>query len=77
MNSDVIDAVEAVGEPVVTLGEVADEIGRSKGAVGTRLKELHQQGRINRKKVGAKAVVWWLPENTKKIKNGEERLVTS
>ena len=65
MNDDVLDAMADHSETVLTLGEIAEEMDRSKGAVNPRLKELADNGKIERKKVGSRAVVYWIsPEST-------------
>ena len=64
MNSEVVEAMADHDETVLTLGEIADAMGRSKGAINPRLKELAESGEIERKKVGSRAVVYWIsPES--------------
>lgn len=46
------------GEPL-TAGEVADAFDISNRAALNKLDELHERGEIERKEVGARAVVWW------------------
>lgn len=59
MNSDVVEAMAAVDEPFVTAGEIAEQLGVTSKTVLTRLNELHEDGEVYRKEVGANAVVWW------------------
>jgi predicted transcriptional regulator len=59
-NEDVIKVMRQHEDPFLTLGEITEELGMSKGAVHTRLQELCDQNEIHRKNVGARAVVWWL-----------------
>ena len=42
-----------------TAGEIADELGITNRAALNKLDTLHEQGEIERKKVGARAVVWY------------------
>ncbi|AFO57520.1 MULTISPECIES: DeoR family transcriptional regulator [Natrinema] len=49
-------------EEVVTTKEVADHFDYHLQTARRRLKQLHQQGRLNQKDVG-KRFVWWLPRN--------------
>ena len=42
-----------------TASEIADGLGISNRAALNKLDELHEQGEIQRKKVGARAVVWY------------------
>jgi len=49
-------------EEVVTTKEVADHFDYHLQTARRRLKQLHQQGRLNQKDVG-KRFVWWLPRD--------------
>lgn len=44
-----------------TANEVADELDIARRTALNKLNELADQGRIRKKKVGARAVVWWAP----------------
>ena len=63
-----VDAVLAVlrtaDDPVLTASEVAEAIGASSETARRKLTELHDQGRVKRKDVGARAVVWWVVEES-------------
>ena len=43
-----------------TATEVADELGIARRTSLNKLNELADQGRIQKKKVGGRAVVWWV-----------------
>lgn len=58
-DSDVLRALRAQRDPVATAGELADVLGVSSETVRRHLTELHEDGRVGRKTVGARAVVWW------------------
>lgn len=45
-----------------TVSDIAHEFGLSNRAALNKLDELHDQGKINRKEVGSRAVVWWKPK---------------
>lgn len=60
-NDDVIEFMKNHEEPFVTVGDVAEEMGVRNSTMHKRLNELNEKGKIKRKKVGASAVVWWLP----------------
>jgi hypothetical protein len=45
--------------PVVTAREVADALDCTREGATKKLKQLREHGRVERKKVGARAVVWW------------------
>lgn len=48
-------------DPVLTAVEVAEELDITQQAAHARLTRAHERGELNRKKTGARAVVWWLP----------------
>jgi len=56
----ILDQFRAADDPFLTAGEVADGISLSRDAVNYRLKQLLTEDRVGRKKVGARAVGWWL-----------------
>ena len=58
----VIDAVRAIAPAPATASEVADKLGCTRKAAWEHLTALHDDGRIERKKVGGRAVVWWLTD---------------
>lgn len=55
----VVDAVHEAGH-VATTAEVADALDTSQDTARRWLKRLHDDGAIERKKVGARGVVWWI-----------------
>ena len=56
---DVLAAFEDVDKPVATATLFAEILGVSKQSVLRRLQELEEDGRVERWKVGGRAVVWW------------------
>lgn len=60
---NVLDMMEDVDSPVVTAPEVAEEFDITQQAAYEKLRRLNSTGEIKRKKVGAKAVVWFLDRN--------------
>ena len=46
-------------DPVVTVPELAELIGKSDTAVRDNLKLLERAGAVHSKQVGARAVAWW------------------
>lgn len=62
MTEDVLDVMRDHDEPFMTLPEIAENVEVTKGTVYKRLQELVEEDRVYRKTVGAKAVIWWLPE---------------
>jgi len=59
---DVLDALRTSDDTVVTAKEVAEAVGCSPDSARQKLAELHEDGVVERKGVGARAVVWWLNE---------------
>lgn len=55
---DVLAVFEETPVPVLTAPEVADAIGAARMTARSRLEELVATGRLHRKKVGARAVVY-------------------
>lgn len=52
-------------DPVLTAGELADELPVTQQAVNSRLKRMEKDGLVESKKVGAAARVYWLTEHGK------------
>jgi DNA-binding Lrp family transcriptional regulator len=63
-DKDILQALQEHREPVATASEVAEVLGVSSETVRRRLTTLHEADRVGRKKVGARAVVWWVDEET-------------
>jgi predicted transcriptional regulator len=51
-------------DPVLTATEVAEELPIGKSGVHPRLRELAANGRLSRKDVGGRAVVWWIENHS-------------
>ena len=60
----VLRAVREASDPVVTASEIAEMLGCSTSAARKKLTKLYENGEINRKKVGGRAVVWWVTDDT-------------
>lgn len=58
-DSDVLEALREQSDPVATAGELAEALDVSSETARRHLSELHEQGLVDRKTVGARAVVWW------------------
>lgn len=67
----VLGVMRAADAPVVTATDIADELGCTPEAVTGKLKQLQEQGRVARRQVGARAVVWWLAEQQPLDTDGE------
>jgi len=47
-------------DPVATAGDIAEALDCTGEAARQKLVALHEDGRVERRKVGGAAVVWWL-----------------
>jgi predicted ArsR family transcriptional regulator len=57
---DVMNVLRESNSPVMTAKQVAGELECSREAARQKLEALHQEERVEKMKVGARAVVWWL-----------------
>lgn len=62
MREDVLEVMRNADEPFVTAKEITDQVDVRSKSVHERLQELVDENTVNRKKVGARAVVFWIPE---------------
>lgn len=76
-DTDVIELFRNHPDPVLTAGDVAEEFELSRQGANKRLKQLHQKGKLERRKVGARAVVWWLPTDYDRADSQASRLPSS
>lgn len=58
----VVTAIRDVEGPVVTTRDIAGRLGCTTEAARQKLTTLTEQGRVDRRKVGGRAIVWWLTE---------------
>ncbi|WP_170830691.1 HTH domain-containing protein [Halogranum gelatinilyticum] len=58
----VIKVLEASDDPVMTAKEIADHLEVSRDTVGRKLAQLLEEEKVSQKKVGARAVVWWIQD---------------
>lgn len=56
---DVLDTLRAADTPVMTAKQVAETLGCSGEAARQKLTSLEEEGRAEKMRVGARAVVWW------------------
>lgn len=57
-----LDAVEARPEGFATASEVAAAIGVERQTAHKHLQRLVDNGRLEKKKIGSSAVVWWVED---------------
>jgi hypothetical protein len=58
-DQDVLKMFDYADAPVLTAAEVADELSLSASAVNSRLNRMREDGLVDRKQTGARAVAWW------------------
>lgn len=58
--NDVLDVVRSTENPIVTTKDVASALDCTTEAARQKLTRLHEKGRVKRRTVGSRAVVWWL-----------------
>lgn len=61
-DSEILEAVSESPHFVVTASDLSDEIPMTRQALGARMRDLCDEGRLRRRKVGGNAVVYYLPE---------------
>lgn len=66
----VLDAVREAGH-IATARDVAGALGCTREAAYQRLAALHDRGVVERRKVGGRAVVWWLVEEDEPVSDEE------
>jgi len=57
---DVLDVFDEVDGPVVTTGDVADATGCSRDSARRKLDQLHEQGRVGRRRTAGRVLYWRL-----------------
>jgi len=70
-DDELLAAVRMHKDPAVTSRDIADWVDLTPQAVNKRLPKLVDEGYIQKKEVGAAAVVYWLTDS------GEERVFSS
>lgn len=60
-DEEILDVFRDASDPVLTTSEVSEEIGIGHRGTFDRLDQLEADGKLNMKKVGETAAVWWYP----------------
>ena len=61
-DSEIVTVFEQADEPVLSAPEIAEAIGMTRQGVTYRLNQLEAEGVVARKRLGSRAVAWWLAE---------------
>lgn len=56
---DILKVFDAADDPFLTASELADALSVSRDAVYRRLEKMREEGLVDKKKTGARAVGWW------------------
>ncbi|XGI84722.1 hypothetical protein ACEU6E_10870 (plasmid) [Halorutilales archaeon Cl-col2-1] len=56
---DILKLFDRADEPVLTASDLADALPIGRDAVYRRLRDMHEEDLVGKKKAGANAVVWW------------------
>ena len=59
MRSEILGVLRSNGDPFMTATEVADEVGATRQNVKYHLDRLQEDGEVDRKEAGSRAVGWW------------------
>jgi len=62
--SNLREIFNCTSEPVLTAVEVAERLGVSQQAAHAKLSKANEAGWVHRKKVGSRAVVWWIADQS-------------
>lgn len=67
-----IREIAAAPDPVVTSTELGDRLDVTQQSAHSKLQSLEEKGFVRKRKVGSKAVVWWLTTDGRDVyKNSE------
>ena len=70
-DEEILHAIRATPAPVVTATELANVLPIGRRAIRERLSALQERELVDRKEVGARAVVWWLVDDSTAARNAE------
>jgi len=59
-DESILEAMQSHPDRAVTASELAELLGMSSTGILNRLDELSERGEVRKKKVGGRAVVWWV-----------------
>jgi len=58
-DKDIIDVLRKHDDPVLSTGEITEELPIGQRATYNRLQSLSDDNQIEKKKIGARGVIWW------------------
>ena len=60
-DEEILDVFHGSPDPFLTTREVSEQLELGRRGTYDRLTDLADDGRLERKKVGESAIVWWFP----------------
>jgi Fe2+ or Zn2+ uptake regulation protein len=63
-DSTFLNIISSHEDRAVTTREVAKEVEITKAGVYSRLEQLKDEGKLTKKEVGSRAVVWWVSDQS-------------
>ena len=67
----VFEVLTEVADPIATANDVAEVLGCTREAARVKLSQLVENGRVDRRKVGGAAVVWWPADHEREANPAE------
>ena len=61
-DDEIISVFRETDDPVLLATDVAEAVGVTPQAINSRLHRLNSEGRLETRKVGASARIWWLSD---------------
>jgi predicted transcriptional regulator len=61
--ADVLTELRETTDRFMTAAELADALDTDRHRINYRLKKLHDDGEVEKKRAGSRAVGWWAAEN--------------
>jgi len=62
-DEELLAAFDVRDDPVVTVSDISGQVELEPDSVRHRLRNLEEQGVVKSKKVGARALVWWIKDS--------------
>jgi predicted ArsR family transcriptional regulator len=62
-SDQIVQVLRENDDAFMTASEISDKIGKTRQAVRYQLDNLHDEGRVERKQAGSRAVGWWLTDS--------------
>lgn len=57
---ELVELVRQHDDPFVTANDIADSVGMARQTAHKHLQRAHENGEVEKKKIGSSAVIWWI-----------------